>query len=146
MTYSTTFTNIETETISATKLLPKGGIWKAATPLEQKIETMKTWLNTVSEIYGIEVPEFRFDTSEIMYNQTGGGHYEPHMNRITLFKKFSMVTLIHEFRHHMQHQMDLELYKNDIEEDARGWSVSLFKTACPKSYANSVQKGILHFS
>lgn len=146
MTYSTTFTNIEAEVIAATKLLPKGGIWKAATPVEQKIETMQTWLKTVSEFYGLDVPNFKFDTSEIMYQQTGGGSYDSYSKTINLFKKFSMVTLIHEFRHYMQDCMELDLYKDDHEEDSRGWSVSLFKLACPKSYENAVAKGILHFS
>lgn len=146
MTYSTAFKNIKKEAIEVTKLLPKGGIWKKDIPLEQKISACEKWLEEISSIYGIEVPEFRFDSSEVMYNQTGGGCYEPWNNRITLFKKFSMVTLLHEFRHHMQHQMEFGLYRNDIEEDARAWSVSLFKAACPKSYQNAINKGILHFN
>src|SRR5437763_351675 len=105
MTYSTTFTNLETEVIAATKILPKGGIWKKDVPVEQKIETMKTWLTAVSEFYGIEVPEFKFDNNEVMYQQTGGGQYNPYDKTIYLFKKFSMVTLLHEFRHHMQRQI-----------------------------------------
>ncbi|RSK43112.1 hypothetical protein [Bacillus canaveralius] len=80
-----------------------------------------------------------------MYNQTGGGFYEPWMTRITFFKKLSLVTLLQEFMHHMQNQMDLKLYRKDIEEDARAWSVSLFKAATPKAFMNAVNKGILHF-
>src|SRR5437763_14983107 len=109
MTYSTTFTNIETEVIAATKLLPKGGIWKAVTPIEQKIETMQTWLKTVSKFYELDIPNFCFDNSEVMYNATGGGQYNPYTKTIFLYKKFSMVTLIHEFRHYMQDCMELDL-------------------------------------
>jgi hypothetical protein len=144
MTYSTAYTNIKSGAIDSTKKLAKNGFWKK-NHQDRKTEICKQWLKEVSAIYGIETPTFRFDSSERMYKQTGGGYYEPSHNRITLFKKFSMVTFLHEFRHHMQHQMKLKLYKGDIEEDARAWSVSLFKCSTPKAYENSVRKGILHF-
>lgn len=146
MTYSTAFKNINVKTIEATKLLPKAGIWKNDVSPIQKIQACENWIKAVSEIYEVEVPEFRFDTSEVMYQTTGGGHYEPWANRITLFMKFSMVTLLHEFRHHLQHTKRVTMYKNDNEEDARAWSVSLYKLACPKSYQNAVNKGIMHFN
>ncbi|UDY80739.1 hypothetical protein [Geobacillus phage GR1] len=146
MTYSTAFKNIDKRTVEATKKLIKSGFWKKDVSTEYKVKICNEWLETVSEVYGIEVPEFRFDTSEVMYMQTGGGYYEPWAKRITLFKKFSLVTFLHEFRHHMQHEMELSLFRRNHEEDARGWSVSLFKKATPKSYKNAVEKGLLHFS
>lgn len=146
MTYSTAFKNIDKRTIEATKKLVKSGLWKKDLSTDHKVKICNEWLQTVSEIYKIEIPEFRFDPSEILYMQTGGGVYEPWAKRITLFKKFSLVTLLHEFRHHMQYQMDLSLFRKDHEEDARGWSVSLFKAATPKSYKNAVEKWLLHFN
>lgn len=147
MSYSTAFKQIDSRTINATQSLVKNGLWKKDLTVQQKYNICDIWVTVVSEIYGIEKPTFRFDPDERMYNLTGGGHYEPHANRITLFKKFSLVTLMHEFRHHMQYQMyDLKLYKGHVEEDARAWSVSLFKLALPKSYQNAVNKRILHFN
>lgn len=146
MTYSTAFKNIDKRTIKATKKLIKSGLWKKDLSTEHKVKICNEWLETVSEIYGIEVPKFRFDESEAMYMKTGGGCYEPFEKRITLFKKFSLVTLLHEFRHHMQYELDLSLFRRNHEEDARAWSISLFKAAAPKSYKNAVEKGLLHFS
>lgn len=146
MTYSNVYKNIKKETIELTKLLPKQGLWKKDVSKDQKIEAIQNFLLKVSEIYNIEVPKFKFIESDFYYRATGGGTYTPSSKEITLYNKFSLVTLLHEFRHHMQHEGLEKLYKDDLEEDARAWSVSLFKSACPKSYKNAVEKGILHFN
>lgn len=146
MTYSTAFKNIDKRTVEATKKLVEAGLWRKELPVQHKTMIINEWLLSVSQVYKMKVPEFRFDDSDVMYRQTGGGYYEPLACRITLFKKFSLVTLLHEFRHHMQHQTCLNMYRNDHEEDARAWSVSLYKTATPKSYEKAVGRGILHFT
>lgn len=46
----------------------------------------------------------------------------------------------------MQHNMELRMFRNEIEEDARGWSVSLFKLRNKAAFERSAEKGILHFS
>ena len=148
MTYSDVFKNIDVRTVEATKKLVKAGIWKKDLPEHHKVLICNDWLKTVSEVYGIKVPAFRFDESEVMYRQTGGGYYEPAYGRITLFKKFSLTTLLHEFRHHMQLQKagNLTMYRYDIEEDARAWSMSLFKAATPKAHARAASRRIVHFT
>ena len=148
MSYSKVYKNIDKRTIEATKKLIKSGLWKTDMSEEHKIEICKTWVEEVSKIYKVEVPIFRFKNSEAKYRSTGGGcyYYYPVNSEIFLYKKFSLVTLLHEFRHHVQYSKEIKMYKNDKEEDARAWSVSLFKLAAPKSFANAVEKGILHFS
>ena len=70
MTYSTVFKNIDKETIEATKKLIKSGLWKKDVSIEHKIKICNEWLETVSKIYGIKVPKFRFDESKAMYIET----------------------------------------------------------------------------
>lgn len=146
MTYSKAYKNIHAKTIEASKQLPKYGFWRKDATVDYKIELCIEWLETVSNIYKVRTPEFFFNESKMQYIQTGGGIYSPSERKITLYHKFSLVTLFHEFRHHLQNEKKLDLYKNDIEEDARAWSVSLFATALPRSYENAVSKGILHFN
>lgn len=147
MSYSNVFKNIDSRVVDATAKLVKAGLWKKDLPKQHKILICSEWVETVSALYKIDAPIFRFDESEVMYKQTGGGYYEPAMKRITLFKKFSLTTLLHEFRHHMQIQKagELKMYKYDIEEDARAWSMSLFRAATPKAHAKAVASKSVHF-
>ena len=147
MSYSESFEQIRFHTVEATKQLVKSGLWKKDKTDEYKIKICKRFLDQLSEIYSIEPPKFNFLHAQHLYDQTGGGVYHSTQKQISLYNKFSLVTLLHEFRHHMQNEVyGLEIYKNDVEEDARGWSVSLFKMATPKAYKNAVEKGLLHFS
>lgn len=145
MLYSDVFKNLDKRAIEATALLPAEGFWKKDLPIDEKISICEKWLKTLSEIYKVNVPDFRFSESESNYLRTGGGVYESRLVRITLYKKISLVTLLHEFRHHLQHQKNIKLYKKDLEEDARAWSLSLYKQALPDSYQNSVDKRNLRF-
>ena len=145
MLYSEVFKNLNKKTIEVTRLLPKDGIWKKDVSTEEKILICEKWLKSVSEIYEVEVPKFRFSNSQSGYFTSGGGIYSSETACITLYKKFSIVTLLHEFRHHMQYQNSIRMYRGEQEEDARAWSLSLYKSALPKSYQNSVDKRNLHF-
>jgi hypothetical protein len=147
MTYSNVYSNINAEVVNATKKLVKSGYMKRDNPPEIKLAVAEIWLMEVCNIYGIKtIPTLEFNPSEGGYHSTGGGTYRPANAHITLYKKFSLVTLLHEFRHHMQStKQGMTLHRNDHEEDARAWSVSLFKLATPKMFANAVEKGLLHF-
>jgi hypothetical protein len=92
---------------------------------------------------------------------------------IFLYDKMSFTTFLHEYRHHLQHKLadlphiSIDMYDNlnnaaspeaqaqigraieqaaiNSEEDARGWSCSLYFIADPEKYQNAVDKGLLHF-
>lgn len=144
--YSKVYKNIKGEVIEETRQLVKNGFWKSEMSVEDKMKICVKWLQAASQIYGVEIPSLKFNPSAARYNRTGGGIYTPHLKEITIYKKFSLVTLLHEFRHHMQYEIeDLKLYKGDLEHDARAWSVSLYKLALPESYKRACENGILHF-
>jgi len=147
MTYSSVYKNIKGEVVQATKELVKAGYMKKDNPIEVRLAVAEVWLMKVSQAYGIQsIPTLTFDESEALYHETGGGVYRRNSHQITMYFKLSLVTLLHEFRHHMQNtNSDLHLYRGNIEEDARAWSVSLFKLATPKMFANAVENGLLHF-
>lgn len=146
MNYSKVYKNINKKVQLATKELIKEGFWKANFSQESKIEMSINWLEKVAKIYKVDIPKFEFIDSLAKYHQTGGGQYNPNSKVITLFHKFSFTTLLHEFRHHMQHENNIKMYKNDLEEDARAWSVSLFKLVAPKSYKKAHENGTIRFS
>jgi len=98
----------------------------------EKLRLMNWWLKKASEIYGIPVPKLEIS------NSCGSGCYSLLRKKIYL-PKFSLVTLFHEFKHHMQEMKN----KPNTENIARGWSVSLFYQASPEHYENAVRKKLL---
>ena len=119
MSYSEVFSLLDKRTIESTKELKELGFWKKDATVLEKSEICKKWLEEVSKIYNVKTPEFKFSQSLSRYQRTGGGQYDPSRNQITLYYKFSLVTLLHEFRHHLQHTKRVRLYRGDVEEDAR---------------------------
>lgn len=115
-------------------------------PIEHRKMYAIKWLIKMSKLYNIECPRFIFNPDEegIFSELTGGGQYIPGEHVIIIHGKYSFVTLAHEFRHAVQYTSDVKIYKEDLEEDARAWSLSLFKKACPKSYKKAKERGILH--
>jgi hypothetical protein len=129
------------------------GLVEAVQELETKIwhnpenikkEGVEAFLTKASAICGINKPNFAFKHNPLMYNMTGGC-YVYDTNTIFLFTKFSLVTLLHEFRHAMQYQTGC-CPQDESEEDSRGWSCSLYFIADPERYDRAVTKGILHFA
>jgi hypothetical protein len=128
-------------TIELTEELVKH-IWSGTN--QEKFIHVKHWIKEMSEKNGIIVPHVRLlegNLGDRMYEITGGGEYLPEFNTIVLYKKISLVTLLHEFAHHMEAYVG----KAPDEEFARGWSVSLFYIVAPDRYARAVENGTLKF-
>lgn len=146
--YADVYQNIRKDVVEATKELIKAGIWKADVSNEDKAIFMGVWVQKVSAIYGMEPPKVYFiggADGNRQYNRTGGGCYFPSTHEMYIFKKPSLTTLLHEFRHAMQNKLNVKEYKDDCEHDARAWSCSLYRLSAPKAYKRAVEKGILHF-
>ena len=135
--------NIPNVVIEATReLMTK--IWRQTN--EVRLTGIQAWLTTASETYGLIKPEFEMiqgDEGRIMYARTGGGQYFPDTNKIILYKKHSLTTLIHEYRHAMQFQTN---FQGELEEDGRGWSASLFYLADPVKYMTAALAGTIIFA
>lgn len=73
----------------------------------------------------------------------GSGYYLVDSNEIHMSKP-SIITLLHEFRHAMQAQGFAGRFR-DPEEDARGWSLSLYYSAAPRSLERLVRENRVFF-
>lgn len=127
--------------IGATKNLADH-IWTGTN--QERKQYVKEWIETASIRLGLEKPRFTFIDGAIgnsMYSMTGGGEYIKDINTIVLYRKYSLVTLLHEFAH----VIDCYAGKEPDEEFARGWSVSLFYIVAPDKYARAVEMGTLKF-
>lgn len=137
MTYKEQYKNIKSATIELVKTFIKDKrAWNK--PSEELNKNYIELLEKLSLIYGIETPQLKvLSISEI---EGFYGCYSP-IDNIIVLPKYSLVTLLHEFKHALQH------HKNKInnEEVARGWSISLFYLSSEKAYNNAVRKGLLFY-
>ena len=100
------------------------------------------WLSHASSAYDLPKPNFRWDSTA---EDGGGGVYYPQRQEIVM-SKVSITTLLHEFRHHLQHH-GAAMIDPDLEEDARAWSLSLYYSVRPNLLKKLVQQGrIFHIA
>ena len=100
----------------------------------QYIYNVSKYISDISKIYNVETP------TVVLSNWLSDSMYVENM---VLLKKLSIVTTLHEFRHYLQDKGRIEKtytkffpYESLIgkEEDAIGWSHSLFRLSSPKLY------------
>lgn len=142
MEYSKVYKNIHPKAIKISReIAPK--LWKGPKPHRKMFAII--WLMKMSKLYKVKCPKFVFNPDEtgIFRELTGGGHYIPKDHIIVLHGVYSFVTLAHEFRHAVQYAANISIYKEDLEEDARAWSLSLFRKACPNSYKKAKERNNL---
>lgn len=109
---------------------------------EERDQAFRTWVKQASEVYGMEEPTFHWDVAA---DGGGGGFYRPSDHSITMSPNHpSVTTLLHEFRHALQHQQKGPgMVDEDVEVDARAWSLSLYYQVRPRLFAKLVREGRL---
>lgn len=134
------FTRLKVDTLLVTKTL-MNGFYRLSGPAQ--FQRMEHWLSDVSSIYGIDTPTLALGTEEEAH---GSGVYLVREQKIIL-PKCSIVSLMHEFRHHMQSSEAAPVGRslNAIEDDARAWSLSLFYAVKPKLFEKSVREGKIFY-
>lgn len=137
-TYHLKFQNFNARTIEATKELFRARP-SQMDPEERKV-LFKNWVDTVSDVYGMERPTFHWDTSA---DHGGGGFYTPLDHSITMSPNHpSVITLVHEFRHALQRkEKGAAMVSRDVERDARAWSLSLYYKVRPNLLKRLVREG-----
>lgn len=139
--YHERFQRLKLDTIMATKALFAHHFYRLTD--EEKQRRFEQWLADVSSIYGLPVPSFKLGSEAEAH---GSGVYHIISQQIIL-PKYSIVSLMHEFRHHMQSTLPVRLPStlDAIEDDARAWSLSLFYAAKPRLFEKSVREGKIFF-
>lgn len=123
------FKNIKPKTITATRALFEAGPWSGTD--EEKQGKYELWLREVSAAYGIPTPtlEINFDNRYATYE----------WGRITL-ASWSVTTLFHDFRHHLQAMGACAADMQDCD-DAQAWACSLFYSVKPRMFRRRVREG-----
>lgn len=104
----------------------------------EKLRKFKGVLVVISHYYSVPVPSLYVidDTAEMSsfdeYIYQCKGIYDRVQQSISL-RKFSIISLLHEFRHHLQ--CVLAIPCDNIEDDANIWSHIIYKKVWPHNYA-----------
>lgn len=113
-------------------------------PDEKCFLAMVDWTHEVSQIYRIPTPTLKM--WDIIGISSGPSHYLHQEKTIVLVGKLSIITLFHEYAHHLYFEtkaprcadgsIDYMLINTSrVERHARRWSLNLFKRVWPKQWA-----------
>jgi len=97
--------------------------------VDERKEKFRQLNRALSEAYGITEPELTF--GRLDGTGSGSSHYIPHLHRIVLVGKLSVVTYLHEFAHS----------RGKGEKGACRWSINLFRRCFPKQFGKLVHIG-----
>lgn len=128
------FPDLNRDVVEATHDLVKMKPWSLPRSEQQRAAFM--WLSVASHAYGLVTPRLEFD-GRMRGNL---GEYRAGVNVIRM-QKFSLVTLLHEFRHAMQAQLPRLALRGTIEDDALAWSCSMFYKAAPRRFRRMLKAG-----
>ena len=117
--------------------MTRDGYYRARTTTQ--VEELRRLAAALSRIYKTPTPEIVFNPAAV----PAGAHacYQPMIKTITI-KDTSIVSFLHEFRHHIQWIHKTEAYQNnEVERDAQAWACSVFYKASPGLFKTAVQQG-----
>ena len=129
--YHLMFRHIHPKTLDAIRRAKEKGVWRV--PEQEGFRILREMFEEISAVYGIPTPSLVKSNYE---------HYLIPAERIGL-PKVSLVSALHEFRHHMQ-KYGFQHY-DDVEVDARGWSISAFRLALPEDFEKAWKRGRIWF-
>jgi hypothetical protein len=109
----------------------------------ERIRKFDIWLHGANLVYGM--PQVALHVSPKMAPH-GVGRYVAATDEapaMICLAKFSVISLFHQFRHHMQANAQAGAYDTDEEgaQDAQAWACSLYYVTDTKRYRKAVRKG-----
>ena len=130
--YHLMFPDISSSTLDVIRhTVTELGLWRVSR--EEGFDVMREMYEKISSVYGFPVPSLIEDTYE---------YYFIAGERIGL-PKVSLVSSLHEYRHHMQKYGRKRF--GDVEVDARAWSISAFHYALPEDFDSAWRRGLIWY-
>lgn len=129
--YHKMFQHLSQAAIEAVRETAADGLWRL--PEYEGYLLLQRLADRLCEIY--RLPPVRVEQADYEV-------YIPSRSIIGL-PRVSLVSFLHEFRHHMQTHG--RQHYPSVEVDARGWSISMFRRACPGSFKRAWRAGRIWF-
>ena len=115
-----------------------------------KHDKFKSMLNTLSSYYNVPEP-FLYVTDrslprtslDVKLKKDKGIYFSGTM--LIALRKFSVISALHEFRHHLQYEKkNIVLVSTDCEDDANEWSHFIYRTVWSSNYKKLKEKNELN--
>lgn len=103
-----------------------------------KHRKFETWLHGACTLY--RLPPVTLSVMPIQQKGPTYGEYDADGPGI-LLRRFSVISLFHQFRHHMQANSTDEWNHDNDGADAQAWACSLFYIIRPKKFRRWVRRG-----
>jgi len=110
------------------------GYYKKCKP-EQQMQHLRRLCDYLGAVYRVPVPSVEFGLFPC---------YMPSLQTILLDKP-SIISFLHEYRHHLQCYAGKQYKGLTIEQDARAWSLRIFHLGFPKMFEKAVKEGKVYF-
>lgn len=117
---------------------------------EDPLPMYDAWVHGACIVYGVPAPVVVKHPSQFQANRTRATYGEYHApgtelggeRGLVVLRKWSLISLFHQFRHHLQHYSDHN-YRSDEEEgqDAQEWACSLLYLVAPRRFRRMVRAG-----
>lgn len=127
--------------IRATRDVAKARPWSQ--PRNVQRDMAQALVLVLAEDYGMSVPRVHFvSTPSLGAVPLATGGTEIYLDR------FSLLTLLHEFRHCWQMQLGQRHLRTraEAERDAQAWSLAVFSKACPRRFSRMLRSGRILFA
>lgn len=111
------------------------------------VEEIMSYVLFLNEKYEINNVKLKITHQENEINKSGGCYID-YKKEIIFFGKINLITVLHELRHYLQFNSAIKpLFKTyqDREEEARGWSSSLFYSMYKEKYLSLAEQGKIKF-
>lgn len=137
---------IHPDIIDSVRFFRKRAPYKGS--FDEKMSKYKAFLSVLSHYYGVSTPKLyvtdpskRKTPFDFVLDLVKGMYYH---GKISI-RKFSVISLLHEFRHYLQERcQNIIRVSQDNEEDANAWSHHVFKQSWGERYVFLFETGQLN--
>lgn len=134
--YELDIVKVKREAVAVVREAIKGGYYKLDTPTA-KYKALKEISKKICEVYDVKEP------TNIIVGKKPNSYY-PDTGEIYI-ENYSIISYLHELRHHMQRVKGLKYRGLTIEQDSRAFSMRIYYLAVPKMFVQAVKDNkVLH--
>lgn len=134
--YELEVVKVKREAIKVLREAIRGGYYRIDNP-EDKYKALLDINKKICDIYGVSYPK------KIVVGKRCNSYYPG--EKTIYVENYSIISFLHELRHHMQNVKGLKYNGLTIEQDSRAFSMRLYALAVPKMFLKAVKDNkVLH--
>ena len=125
---------VSKEVIKILRRYVRDGFYRHSKEIQQN--EIRCIAKELSTLYGVPIPPIQF--GGMLSNS-----YSIMTGEIRLTNT-SLISFLHEYRHHLQRKLGVRYRDLTLEQDARAWSMRVFSKAFPNMFEKAVKQRRVH--